>query len=474
MYLLIKLWALVSWSPTWMRLLPLTLSLAGVVFAVLWVRHWGSRAGWLAGLLAATSPVMVHYAQELRAYALLYACLPAGLYCGERLARAYSRGPTVGLLLCALLMSYAHYVGLLAAVALLVYVWVRGVGPRRIAMMAGVWLALSAPLLVAAVLHASHRTVVGLWVEPLTFARIAELLGSCIAVSSARFAQHVSIQLWEETGGQAWHSWLAVIMQAGVTLAVAGAMIVAVVTRGRSTRAGSGAMFAAAAAYGGLIAIVSWTAVPISLSRTVFPAFIPLIGVMALSAAGAGRPRFRTLGTVCCLTVAGIWLFLSTAPASGDVDRRPDEQGVFGAIAERFGQHDVLIVFTPEMQASAGYFLRDRARAAQIHCTEFSRLADGSDGIRLRPIPRRPNPDWFDHFGSAVDLARARHPQDHAVWLMDLGMRSAGSDDRRRVLAWLKERYVEVEQVRVGRRWSFSARRFVPTSRPDETTNDMD
>lgn len=464
-YLLIKLWAAVSWSPVWLRLLPVGLSVAGVVFAVLWVRLWDARAGWLAGLLAATSPVIIHYAQELRAYALLYAALLAGLYCAERLARQYTRRVAVGLLICALLMSYAHYVGLFASVALWIYAGLRGKGWRRTAVLAGIWAALAVPVLALGLLHTSHRTTIGFWVAPLTFQRCGELVGSWIGLTSARFGQHASIRLWEEGGGGFTYSWAAVVMQAVVTAGVGLALTIALLTRDRPRQAAAGAMFAAAAGFFVLIAAVSWAAVPIALGRTTFPAFVPLIGVMGLSAVHRGWDRLRLVGTVCCVAVAVAWLFVSMSLASSDLDRRPNERRVFGAIAERLGPADVVIVFSPEMQASAGYFLRDCARAGQIHCTEFPRLVDGPDGVRLRPVPREPDAGWFDRFRRAADQARAEHPDEHAVWLMDLGPRSGGDPDRRRVLEWLDERYVAVERVCVGERWALCARRFVPIER---------
>jgi hypothetical protein len=462
MYLLIKLWAVVSWSPTWLRLLPVALSVGGVVLAVLWIRRWDTRAGWLAGLLAATSPVMVHYAQELRAYALLYTCLLGGLYCGELLARRYTRGAAMGLLLCAVLMSYAHYVGLLAAGGLWIYATARGADRRRSAVLAGLWVALISPVLVAGLLHASHRSAAGFWVVPLTVERGAELIGSWIGLSGARFGQHASIWRWEEAGGSVAYSWVALGLRVVVTVGVSSALIVALTAPDRRLRSAAGVTFAAGAFYFILIAVVSWAAVPIALARTTFPAFVPLIGVMALSGARRGKKWAATAGIACCTSVAAVWIFLSVMLASSELDRRPAERHVFGAIAERLGPADLVIVFSPEMQASAGYFLRDRARADQIHCTEYSRLADGPDGVRLRPIPRRPNPEWFVGFRRAAIEVRAEHPLEHAVWLMDLGPRSVGDQDRRRVLEWLEERYVAVERVDVGQRWPLAARRFVP------------
>ncbi|MHC4611022.1 MAG: hypothetical protein ACYS7M_11825, partial [Planctomycetota bacterium] len=206
-FLLVKLWAVVSWSPLWLRLFSVMLSLGSVIFAVLWVRHWDSRAGWLAGLLAATSPIMVHYGQEIRAYALLYGCMLAGLYCAERLVRRPSRGARVGLLVCACLMSYAHYVGLPAAAALWIYVWVRGAGLRQAAKLACIWTAVAAPVLALGVYHALLKADSGFWVIPLTAQRCWALVGAWAGQTSAHFGHHPSIELWEMTGATIAYSW---------------------------------------------------------------------------------------------------------------------------------------------------------------------------------------------------------------------------------------------------------------------------
>ncbi|MHC4067242.1 MAG: glycosyltransferase family 39 protein, partial [Planctomycetota bacterium] len=392
-FLLVKLWAVVSWSPLWLRLFSVMLSLGSVIFAVLWVRHWDSRAGWLAGLLAATSPIMVHYGQEIRAYALLYGCMLAGLYCAERLVRRPSRGARVGLLVCACLMSYAHYVGLPAAAALWIYVWVRGAGLRQAAKLACIWTAVAAPVLALGVYH--------------------------------HFGHHPSIELWEMTGATIAYSWAALVMRAFVAAGVGLALIAALSTPRREARAAAGSMFAVSLGFSALIVIVSLTAVPIALTRTTFPAFVPLLGAMALAGAHRGRGLARGVGTACCLLVAAIWAHVSVSLAASEADLRPQERRLFGAVAERLSPADVVVVFPAEMQAGAGYFLGHRADARQIHCTELSRLQDSPDGLRLRPIPRTRNPAWFDRvLRTAADL-RGHHPQQHRVWLMDLGPRSA-------------------------------------------------
>jgi len=454
MYLLLKLWAVVSWAPLWLRLLPVVLSLGGVVFGVLWVRQWDRTAGWTAGLLAATAPLMVHYAQELRAYALLYTCLLGGLYFAERLARADTRSVRTGLLACACAMTYAHYVGLLATVALWLYALLRGVRPRRVAMLACAWAALVLPTLALGVYHVLDKQETGYWIAPLTPGRLLEL--------AASWTGHATLALWEESAAGGWVPWAALVGRALLGAGLGTALLVSLAAGPLQRRRGAVASLAASLAFLAQVVVISLAAVSIGLQRTTFPVFIPLIGALALSHARCVPRWAGPIGRAACLLVTAVWatgwlFFVRDCP-----ERRPQEQALFQAVAERFQPGDVLIVFTPELQVSAGYFLRDVARAEQIHTTELSRLEDGPRGLMLRPVPRAADSTWFNRFRLAVRQHRDRHLRAHAVWLVDLGMRSAGDPDRARVCRWLDERYARDAVVSVGSRWTLSARRFVP------------
>lgn len=461
-FLLLKAWAVVSWSPLWLRLLSVVLSIGGVVFAALWLRQWGPRAGWMAGALTASSPLMVHYGQEIRAYALVYTCMLAGLYFGERLSRDYTRGARVGLLFSACAMGYAHFIGLLAAAALWVYICIRGTGLRRTASLVSLWVALTVPVVMLGLFHAAEKSETGFWVAPLTTNRCWELIGAWTGHTSGRFGHHGSIWLWEQTGGTITHSYAALAMH---TLAAAGlglALIVAMASQSRDVRKAAGSMLAATVGCTALFAAVSVAAVPIALARTTFPVFIPVIGAAALSAAHRGWPWLRVVGMSGCVVVAGIWFFISVSLASSGAELRPDERRLFSQMARRFESGDLAIVFPAEMQASAGFFLRGRASARQIHCTEIPRLTGQGESLRLLAIPRIPDSAWFGRFLLAVAERRRAHPASHGVWVMDLGVRTFNNPDRRRVLDWLSRGYVPTDRISFGDRWTLSARRYVP------------
>jgi len=453
-FLLLKLWAVVSWSPLWLRLLPVVLSIGGVVFAVLWLRQWDRRAGWMAGALTATSPLIAHYAQEIRAYALVYTCLLAGLYFAERLSHSHTGTGRAGLLLSACTMSYAHYAGLLAAAALWVYTGVRGTGLRRTASLAGVWAALSVPALMLGIFHAAGKVQTGFWVPPLS----AERLWALVTTGTG----HAWIDLWEQSGSAVYRPWLALAGRGLLTAGLAIALLVTLARRRPGVTSAVGAMWVAGVCHVILVVLVSLLLVPIALERTTFPALIPLIGVLALSCAGGGGRRLRRLGTAACLGVAVIWALTAAGQVVGSVERRPDERRLFSQMARRFESGDVAIVFPAEMQASAGFFLRGRAAARQIHCTEIPRLTGQGESLRLLAIPRIPDSAWFGRFCLAVAERRRAHPEDHGVWVVDLGVRTFNNPDRRRVLDWLSRGYVPTDRISIGDRWTLAAQRYVP------------
>ena len=453
-FLLLKLWAVVSWSSIWLRLMSVLVSLAGVVFAVRWLRLWDGRAGWAAGLLVATSPLMIHYAQEIRAYALLYTCTLAGLYCGERVARDDPRRARVGLLAWACAASYAHYTGLLIAAALWVYTWLRGGGLWRTAVLAAAWAALVVPILVLGASHAADKAETGYWIDPLTGGRMLELV--------AEWTGHAYLQVWQAAGSGPGRAWAALGLSALLAAGLGLAMITSAARGEPQHRRAAGAMFATAAVHAVLVAVISLAVVAIALERTTFPAFIPLIGLMAMSCTPAVRGWIRVVGVVSCLLVAAIWMFTWPARVYASPERRPAEQTLFEAIAERLQPGDVVMVFPADLQASAGYFLRDRAGKDQIHSTDFPRLGDAEDGLRLLAIPRKRNSAWFVDFRAAVGKLRRRHPKRHGVWVVDLGPRSAGDPDRKRVREWLEHKYTAADAVACGDRWTLAAQYYLP------------
>ncbi len=462
-FLLLKLWAVVSWSPIWLRLMSVGVSLIGVVFAVRWLRLWDARAGWVAGLLVATSPLMIHYAQEIRTYALLYTCTLAGLYFGERVARDDLRRARVGLLVCACIMTYAHYTGMLIAIALLVYTWLRGGGLLRTAVLATAWAALAAPIVTLGVLHASDKAESGYWVDPLNAARMGEL--------ASAWTGHQDLNIWQDASPDVERAWAALGLSAGLAACLGMALLTSPARSDARLRRAVGAMLAAAIVHAGLVVVISRAAVPIALERTTFPACIPLIGAMGLSCTAGARRWIGTASLAACVVLAGIWTFIWTARVYASPERRPDERVLYDALAEQLRPGDLIAVFPAELQASAGYFLRDCASAIQIRSTDVCRLEDTEKGLRLLAIPRERSSAWLMDLRAAASELRARDPGAHGIWIIDLGPRSANDLDRQRLRDWLDADYTPADSLSCGDRWTLAAQHYVLIGAPASTTD---
>jgi mannosyltransferase len=111
-YFLLHFWAMVSAELWWLRLLSVLLSLMCVVLIFLVVRRLaGEPAGFLAGLLAAISPLQIYHAQDLRMYALATCLVMAYFYFFLRLWQTEGKprfGDWIGVILCSAAALYAH------------------------------------------------------------------------------------------------------------------------------------------------------------------------------------------------------------------------------------------------------------------------------------------------------------------------------------------------------------------------------
>lgn len=453
-FLLFKAWAVVSWAPLWLRLFPLAVSLLGVLAAIAWLRLWDHRAGWMVGLLTATSPLLVHYAQEIRGYALLYTCTLAGFYFGERLARQESRRIRVGLLLCACAMAYTHYVGPLIVVMLLLYTWLRGARLVRVLMIAGVWLSLVCPIVFLGLSHTAERAESGYWIEEVTGARLGELISS--------WTGHLYLWIWQSGGSGTGRAWAALILAAALYAGLGLSLLAALARRDAKQRKAVGTLLVTGATYLVLVLVFSSLFLPIALARTTFPAFIPCLALLALGASRSA-PRWLTgLGTGACITLAVVWVGVCAVRAYSTPERRPDEAIIYAWIADRVGPGSLIVVFPGAVQASAGYFLEDRVRALQIQSPDLHRIRNTEEGLRLRPVPERTDSAWLPQIQWTAEQLAAGNQGRCDIFVVDMGPRSASDVRRKRLLEWMEPQYEPVESFATGSRWSWAVRRYLP------------
>ena len=276
--LLLTLWAQLSSLQPWLRALSLVAGLASVVVAMRWAALTSRGAMLLAGLLLATSPIMLRYSVELRPYAfLLLATAWAGL-AASRIAAATGpadRQRTLSLGLALGLAVMTHFAGVLLVPAVVALMLATSLAvpsqPRwQLALGRIPWRTVAAVLLLAIAVLALQRTpVVGAsdwWMPPLT-----------PTLAASTFGEAFGLAVPGESGPTAF----SVV---GVFLFLAGLFVAA-----RASASQWLPPLAAALVYWLAIAGISLLWLPIWWPRILAPGLIPL--AIAVSGAVAHLPR---------------------------------------------------------------------------------------------------------------------------------------------------------------------------------------
>jgi len=131
-FLILRGWIKFTSSPPWLRLLSVFFSCGTIVFLMLWLRLINFRAVFIGGWLAACSPGLLSFSQEIRGYALLACLTSLSLWALEMLLTASCRRGkaaktfTALWLGCSLCAAVAvHLVAVFFIPALVVYSHVR-------------------------------------------------------------------------------------------------------------------------------------------------------------------------------------------------------------------------------------------------------------------------------------------------------------------------------------------------------------
>ena len=181
-YVLLHFWIRIVGSDSeWtMRLLSVVAGIAFVA-AVCWLGRLlaGDAVGLLAGVMAALSPLVVQYAQEVRAYIFVMLFTAVAVAAAIRATRGGDHATRwAGVAAAASVGAiWLHYTGLLVIVPLAVYVWTDrhlSVGVRRAYVITcGVAFVIVAPLMVVQ-LRAGHQGGVAPFAHPsaVNFARV--------------------------------------------------------------------------------------------------------------------------------------------------------------------------------------------------------------------------------------------------------------------------------------------------------------
>lgn len=182
-----------------LRLWSVAAGVATVAVLMVVVRRVHPGAWWAAGLLAAFSPMPVHYSQELRAYSLVSLTVVCSLYAACRATQEPHRGAwCISAAVLAALAAHLHAVGLFVWPAVLTWA-VCMTGFRRwrgwiIASLA--WLVLAAPVIWFAVGWSDyHQRRPEWWAYSMPDAEEAVRL-------AGEFTGHEGIAQWERGAGQ--------------------------------------------------------------------------------------------------------------------------------------------------------------------------------------------------------------------------------------------------------------------------------
>jgi mannosyltransferase len=349
----------------------LTIPVVYAAGAVLWSR----RVGLIAALLFAVNPLMFHYGQEARAYALL---LLTGSLSLLFFALALRRPAGASLALwaaCSALALASHYFAVFLVVPEAVWLLAVGRSRRAAALAVGGVGAASLALLPLAVTQASHRG--------------SEWIGE---VALGRWLAQVPKQFLVGIDGPA----EPVTAAFSAALVAGGALLL--VRRGdpaeRSVAVLVTVLGVAAVAFP---LVVSLVGPEIFTGRNVILAWVPAVLV---AAAGYGARRAGRVGAACVVALAALWLAVIVVVVTEPRYQRDDWRGALDALGETRGAR--AIVLTPGNSAAQLEVYRPGARSANRPVTAIREIAvlalahrEPGRALETPPFPRQHAPAGF-------------------------------------------------------------------------------
>jgi mannosyltransferase len=368
-YLLLHGWMrLAGTSEEATRALSLLFALAAVPVAWWAARTlFGARAGWMAGVLAATNPFLTHYAQETRMYALVaLLALVACAAFGRAVAvpdEPHRRRWALGYAACLAVMLYTHnwalffgaacgaaWIGLLIAT--------RDAAERRELLIAGAIafggaLAIYAPWIPTTLYQAAHTGAP--WAEAPTVLALLGVPGRLLG----QFAQ------------------VALLLSAGAGLA-------ALFARRDGRLAPGGRLAAALLGIALLTVLLAWTLSQVSpawAARYLAVGLAPLLLAVAAGLGNAGR-----------LGVAG--LIVAALLAAGDTppDDKSNVRDIADVIAPSLRPGDLVVSTQPEQIPVLAYYLPAGLRYATltgpVSDTGVTDWRDGPERLRATSAAR--------------------------------------------------------------------------------------
>lgn len=408
-FLLFKAWSLAFHSEWSMRLLPVLLGVCAVGGLMRVAGGIHPRAAVPTGLLAAVSPIPVHYSQELRGYSLLFLLSVLSLLAAQRLAwRGPSRGRLAFLAVVSAAAAHTHAVGLFVFLMACVFlVAMRGRAELKALLRpsgAWLWLLLVSPMLWFNLYWAAvHQQT--WWIPEHSWSRMQSYAQEFFGIMLVRH--------WEDRQTPR-PVWTAYVLQR--LLIIGPAVLVMAALGCRRLRRPLLALALAAGSYVGALALVGAVSIPNMLPRTLLPAWAPVLVLLGLGGAGrlgrGGRvlPR-AVLGLLVCLYgMSWLWYVHAGPP------RRPPTRALYGRILTQLGPHDV-VVSAYNCEDVTAYYLGGVVPGERLISKRGSRFS----GLpaRLQVTPLKPDRHWQDRLRATLETAAEASGGRYNVWLIE-------------------------------------------------------
>ena len=299
---LLRIWGQVSVCEPYLRLLSVVFGFGTVLIMMRWISRYSQLAGVLAGLLCASSPLLLRYSQELRGYPLLFFAAAAAMFFAARLTSEPGNfADLLGLSGSLAAAVSTHMLGIMLLPPVLLYIAL-SVEPHAYRKIhPGMTLAaFSIPILFSVFFYAFflHMPEKGNWWMPVMSVRLMSSTLANITGISALFSVGDTLQ--------SAFPFLASFYYFGVLVSLSAIGIILAVF-GDWRR--SGPLFAAAILYWLQLIVYSLLFQPIFWYRTVLPGVLPFFGFISVQLATVRLKRIRTASIA---GIVGLALILLT------------------------------------------------------------------------------------------------------------------------------------------------------------------
>lgn len=125
-YILLYFWGKISKKEEFLRLFSVCLSLGTLTIVISWIKQYSPLASLLAGVYLATTPIMLRYSQELKAYPLLvFATSLAFLFASHIIAKPEKFLGYIGLCLSLFVVVCTHLVGIMLIPSIVCFIYIQ-------------------------------------------------------------------------------------------------------------------------------------------------------------------------------------------------------------------------------------------------------------------------------------------------------------------------------------------------------------